>query len=652
LEAFTQLIQVLPDDTGMAFVFVQHLDPTHHSLLAELLSKAASIPVIEAEHAVELEPNHVYVIPPNVEMGILQGRLHLTPRKQDGGLHLPIDIFMRSLAEEQKSKAVGVVLSGTGSDGTLGLTAIKGEGGITFAQTAESAKYDGMPRSAIASGCVDFVLTAEKIAQELVRIGRHPYFGRAKVPAVETLPEDDGGYDKVFSLLRKAAAVDFRLYKPGTVWRRTMRRMAVHKIDGVRDYAKHLQAHPEELEQLYQDLLIPVTSFFRDPQAFEALKSSVFPAILKDKSTKGSIRIWAPGCSTGEETYSLAMALLEFLGARAPGLQIQLFGTDANERGIDKARSGVYLEQIAQDVSQERLRRFFVKFQDGYRVSKAVRDLCVFARQNIAEDPPFSQMNLVACRNLLIYFGPTLQKKIMPILHYALKPAGFLMLGSSENVTAFPNLFATVDKKHKIFSKKLGATRLHYDFPSIPASRERRIAKATTRHNEHVVVKGGRSLQQEADRIVLERHAPAGLVINRDMEIVHFRGRTSPYLEPASGKASLNLLKMARGGLAEELRTAINQAAKKGSARRKAVTFEHNGRGKSVKLSVERLTLSSVPEDVHYVVLFEEIPPLVAGKAAVRTSKPAARRAGKDPRFLELQRRAASTEEPLFSCAA
>ncbi len=467
LEAFTQLIQALPDDTGMAFVFVQHLDPTHHSMLAELLSKGASIPVIEANNAAELEPNHVYVIPPNVAMGILQGRLQLTPRKKDSGLHLPIDFFMRSLAEDQKGKAIGVVLSGTGSDGTLGLAAIKGEGGITFAQTAESAKYDGMPRSAIASGCVDFVLTAEEIAQELVRIGRHPYLGRATVPSVETLPENDGGYEKVFSLLRKTSGVDFRLYKAGTVWRRTMRRMAVHKIDSVLDYVKHLNANAEEVEQLYQDLLIPVTSFFRDPQAFEALKSSVFPAILKDKSTKGSIRIWAPGCSTGEETYSLAMALLEFLGARAPSLRIQLFGTDANERGIDKARSGVYLEQIAQDVSPERLRRFFVKFQDGFRVSKAVRDLCVFARQNIIQDPPFSQMNLVACRNLLIYFAPALQKKIMPTLHYALKPAGFLMLGSSENVTAFPNLFATVDKKHKIFAKKHAATRLHYDFPTI-----------------------------------------------------------------------------------------------------------------------------------------------------------------------------------------
>ena len=353
LEAFTQLLRGLPDHVGMAFVFIQHLDPTHHSMLAELLAKSSSLPVIEAKNRAELQPNHVYVIPPNVRMGILQNRLQLTPREPEHGLHLPIDFFMRSLAEERKEKAVGAVLSGTGSDGTLGLAAIKGEGGITFAQEAKSAKYDGMPRSAIASGCVDFVLTAEDIAKELVRIARHPYFGTAKA-AVEKEPTKESIHEKVYSLLRKTSGIDFRLYKPGTVRRRTLRRMAVHKIDSVENYLKHLQAHPEEVEQLYQDLLIPVTSFFRDAEAFEALKSTVFPAILKDKSNRGNIRIWAPGCSTGEETYSLAIALLEFLGARAPSFHVQLFGTDANERGIDKARSGVYLEQIAQDVSPER----------------------------------------------------------------------------------------------------------------------------------------------------------------------------------------------------------------------------------------------------------------------------------------------------------
>ena len=338
LEAFTQLVRTLPADTGMAYVFIQHLDPTHHSMLADLLSKAANVPVVEAKNGEELRANWVYVIPPNVRMGILQGRLQLTPRQEDHGLHLPIDFFMRSLAEERNDKAVGVVLSGTGSDGTLGLAAIKGEGGVTFAQEPKSAKYDGMPRSAIASGCVDFVLTAEEIPEELVRIARHPYFGSARAVTPEEQLEKDVVHEKVYSLLRKTSGIDFRLYKPGTVRRRTLRRMAVHKIDNVVDYVKHLNAHPDEVEQLYQDLLIPVTSFFRDPEAFDVLKSTVFPSILKDKSNRGSIRIWAPGCSTGEETYSLAMALLEFLGARAASFHIQLFGTDAN---VGLIRQGV-----------------------------------------------------------------------------------------------------------------------------------------------------------------------------------------------------------------------------------------------------------------------------------------------------------------------
>ena len=644
LEAFTQLLRGLPDNVGMAFVLVQHLDPTHHSMLPELLAKSSSLPVIEARNRAELQPNRVYVIPPNVRMGILQNRLQLTPREQEHGLHLPIDFFMRSLAEDRKDKAVGVVLSGTGSDGTLGLAAIKGEGGITFAQEAKSAKYDGMPRSAIASGCVDFVLTAEDIANELARIARHPYFGAAKA-AAEKEPAKDTLHEKVYSLLRKTSGIDFRLYKPGTVRRRTLRRMAVHKIDSVDSYVKHLQTHPEEVERLYQDLLIPVTSFFRDPEAFEALKSTVFPAILKDKSNRGNIRIWAPGCSTGEETYSLAIALLEFLGARAPSIQIQLFGTDANERGIEKARSGIYLEQIAQDVSPERLRRFFVKVEQGYRVSKAVRDLCVFARQNIAEDPPFSQMNLVSCRNLLIYFGSGLQQRVVPILHYALRPSGFLMLGNAESVAAFPNLFAPSDKKHKIFAKRVAATRLHYDFSTlhpregyVPLQQAQGVSKSAS------------TLQQEADRIVLKNHAPAGLVINGEMEILQFRGRTSTYVEPAPGRASLNLLKMARGGLAEELSKVINKALKKGSARVMDVPFQHNGRGKSVNIFVERLNGDLPPEAANYLVLFEEIrsesPTASRASRALRSSTSST---GKDRKFLELQRRAASTEEHLRS---
>lgn len=648
LEAFTQLVRALPANTGMAFLFIQHLDPTHPSMLADLLSKAANVPVVEAQNGAEVKANWVYVIPPNARMGILRNRLQLSPREEEHGLHLPIDFFMRSLAEERSDRAVGVVLSGTGSDGTLGLAAIKAEGGVTFAQEPKSARYDGMPRSAIASGCVDFVLTADDIPKELLRIARHPYFGSARVAAPEEQAEKDATHDKIYSLLRKTSGIDFRLYKPGTVRRRTLRRMAVHKIDNVGDYVKHLQAHPEEIEQLYQDLLIPVTNFFRDPEAFEALKSTVFPSILKDKTTRGNIRIWAPGCSTGEETYSLAIALLEFLGARAPSFHIQLFGTDANERGIEKARNGVYLEQIAQDVSPERLRRFFSKVESGYRVSKAVRDLCVFARQNLAEDPPFSQMNLVSCRNLLIYFGSGLQQRVVPILHYALRSSGFLMLGNSESVAAFPNLFAPVDKKHKLFAKRPAPARIHYDFSTIQHPREGRIPYVPVQQTQNAVSKSGLGLQQEADRIVLKSHAPAGLVINTEMEIVQFRGRTSPYVEPAPGRASLNLLKMARGGLAEELRKVINKALKKGSARAMDVPFQHNGRGKAVNISVERLNGDVIPEEAHYLVLFEEAQPAPPARTAARSSK-SARGVSNGRKFLELQRRAATTEEHLRS---
>ena len=365
LEAFSQLLRALPNNTGMAFVFIQHLDPKHHSILSELLAKAANMPVREATNGTTVNPNHVYVIPPNVNMGINGHRLQLTPRAAVPGLHAPIDFFMRSLADERNSRSIGVVLSGTASDGTRGLAAIKAEGGITFAQNEASAKYAGMPHSAVVSGSVDFVLPPEKIAQELSRISGHPYLngshaGVHKARAAKT-KHAETTFNRIFELLKSAGGINFSLYKPGTVQRRTMRRMAIHKIDQVNEYAKFLEKEPNEVEALRQDLLIPVTSFFRDLEAFETLKGKAFPAILKDKSSKESIRIWAPGCSTGEETYSLAILLLEFLGDKAASCQIQLFGTDVNERGIEKARAGIYGERIAQEVSPERLRRFFTK---------------------------------------------------------------------------------------------------------------------------------------------------------------------------------------------------------------------------------------------------------------------------------------------------
>ncbi|MGH9715574.1 MAG: chemotaxis protein CheB [Candidatus Acidiferrales bacterium] len=650
LEAFTQLLRALPRDTGLAFIFIQHLDPKHHSVLPELLAKQTEMPVLEGKSGAKVEANHVYVMPPNVNMGIAGRRLRLTPRSAEPGLHTPIDFFMRSLAEARNSRSIGVVLSGTASDGTRGLAAIKAEGGITFAQDERSAKYSGMPHSAIASGCVDFVLPPERIAQELARVSGHPYLSATRTRATrpgDKRTNENQGFGRIFTALRKAGGVNFSQYKPGTVQRRTLRRMAIHKIESVSEYAKYLEKHPDEAETLCQDLLIPVTSFFRDLEAFEALKGKVFPAILKDKSARGAIRIWDPGCSTGEETYSLAMVLLEFLGDQISNLEIQLFGTDANERGIEKARAGLYHERISQEMSPERLRRFFTRVDEGYRVSKTVRDLCVFAKQNLAEDPPFSQMNLVACRNLLIYVGPELQRKIVPVLHYALRPSGFLMLGNSESLSAFPGLFAPVDKKHKIFVKKLTAGRLHYDFS---ANRYPRETSVSALSGERSAAASDSHQQEEADQLVLKNYAPPGLIVNEDLEILQFRGAVGPYVEPASGKASLHLSKIARKELAAELRTAVNEAKKHHApVKRKAVEFRRNGQTKAVNISVEPLGPSI--ESGQYLILFERAAPLLSLPARTAGKlRGGVGRAAKGE-IAQLRRRLSAAEEHLHSLA-
>lgn len=610
LEAYTELFKALPANTGMAFVLLQHLDPSHHSLLADIISKTTRMPVDGITSGLKLRPNRAYVIPHNALLEIAEGAFVLTPRGKEPGQHLSINFFMRSLAEERKSRAIGIVLSGTGSDGTLGLENIKAEGGITFAQTPASAKYDGMPRSAVDSGCVDFVMPPKEIAQELQRITRHPYVARdPEASEIESSLSGQQDFTRIISQLRKTSGVDFSQYKPNTIHRRSLRRMAILKLDSLNEYAKYLKEQPEEAAKLYDDVLIPVTSFFRDFEAFEALKSGVYPAIVADKGNKGTIRMWAPGCSTGEETYSLAMTLLEFLGDKAASYQIQIFGTDLNEKGIQKARAGLYRESIAEEISPERLRRFFVKVDEGYRVNKAVREMCVFARQNLASDPPFSQMNVVACRNLLIYIQPVLQKKIIPILHYALKPSGFLVLGSSESVSAFPDLFSMVDKKHKIYAKKATTSRLHYNFaqsyyptgPSINPPGKDLEPKGPPQSELDV--------QAQADSVVLKNHAPVGVVVNHAMEVIQFRGRTTPYLEQASGRPSVNVLKLARNGLGMELRTLISAARKRDVvARKDGLLFDGNGHKRVLNLSVSPLGEKSSPaHDRHFLILFEDV---------------------------------------------
>src|SRR3989454_7359276 len=631
LEAFTQLLKALGPGSGMAYVLVQHLDPSHESALTELLAKATEMPVRQVTDATPVEPNHVYVIPPNVDMIISQGILRLTARTETGGYHMPIDRFLRSLAEDQGSNAIGVILSGTASDGTLGLAATKAEGGITFAQDEKSAKFDGMPQSAIAAGCVDFVLPPDAIGRKLERIRAHPYLAPASSSRTpELVPDGDPQLKNILHLLRMANEVDFSDYKPATVKRRIIRRMALHQIGTLKDYVQLLRHHPAEVEALHEDLLIKVTSFFRDPAAFEALKAEVFPGILKHRSPEEPIRVWVPGCSTGEETYSQAIALLEFLGHRSADIPIQLFGTDLSQGSIEKARAGIYPESIAADVSPDRLRRFFAKVESGYRIHKTIRDMCVFARQNLLQDPPFSRIDVISCRNVLIYLEPVLQKRIMPIFHYALKPRGFLMLGGAEGIIGTASdLFELMDRKHKIYCRKSTASGLHFDFA---ASRYSIEAGGIASGKEAQQREGGRhllDLHKEADRLLLTKYSPVAVGINDDMEGLESRGHVGLYLELAPGRASFNVLKMAREGLLFDLQSAINEAKKEKEGvpvRKENVPVERDGQLKDVNLEVIPFKVASNRER-HFLIVFDDARP--AGKGEIPETMAAEAKLGK-----------------------
>jgi two-component system CheB/CheR fusion protein len=598
-EAFRELLMALPSDTGLALVLVQHLDPGHESLLARLLSKATAMTVAEVEEGMTVEPNHVYVIPPNKTMGIRNGTLHLMARGEPAVKHLPIDYFLGSLAEDRGNRAIGVILSGTASDGTMGLKAIKTEGGITFAQDIKSAKYDGMPRSAIAAGCVDFVLPPEGIASELARIGRHPYLG------IEPQAQADEGGDelhRIFILLHRATGVNFAYYKYSTIKRRIARRMLLHKLESLKSYLDFLHDNPAEPAALCEDILIHVTGFFREPVAFQALAERIFPKILDNKPPGESIRVWVPGCSTGEEAYSVAMVLMECLGVRAGSIPVQIFGTDISAVSIEKARAGVYSESSLAEVSQERLRRFFVKAAGGFQIAKPLREMCVFARHDLAVDPPFSRLDLISCRNVLIYMGPVLQKKIMGIFHYALKSTGFLMQGKSESITGFADLFTAIDREHKISLKNPGEPRPVFDL-SVAARSEFAMGAAAGKPE----TQSRFDVQQEADRIVLSQYAPAGLVVNENLHILHFRGECSPYLSPPAGQASLGLLRMVRPELAVELRPALHHARKQQIAVRKAGIHVRRD-GHLWDVSVDVVPIKSDLGERFFLVLFRETP--------------------------------------------
>src|SRR5436853_1086448 len=513
-EAAMEFLRQLPSKTGMAFVIVQHLDPHHASRLSNLLGKVTAMPVSEVTGTTTPRPNTVYVQPPNKCVIAKNGALTLVRREER--LNVAIDHFFESLSEECGSRAIGIVLSGTGSDGTAGLRAIKAAGGLTFAQNQESAKFDAMPRSAIRAGFVDLVLPPREIAREIERIADHPYIRRPLSDPEETekaayRQADDLG--RIFLSLKKQMGVDFSAYKESTLIRRIQRRMALHRIEKIGQYARFLRDNKKEIQALFDDLLINVTRFFRDQALFRALKKRFLPTLLKNKKKdrQPELRAWVPGCATGEEVYSLAICILEALGSRPSKMRIQIFGTDLSESVIEHARLGIYSSAIEKDVSPARLKRFFIKRDGTYQIHRNVRDICTFARQNICADPPFSRLDLISCRNVLIYLSPELHKRCIPQFHYALNPGGYLILGPVESVGLYDELFKLADKKNKIYVKSaLTRPRTAELIPQ--RGLEPMHFGARLKVGADANVSG--DLLKMADRIMLSTYAPAAVVID------------------------------------------------------------------------------------------------------------------------------------------
>ena len=549
LEALEAFLGRLPR-TGMAFVVIQHLAPSKESHLPEILARSTRLPVVQATDGLTVEPDHVYVIPPGANLALFQGKLHLMdlPTGSSGKSMLPVDFFFTSLANDCGARCMGVVLSGTGVDGTRGLQEIREAGGLTFVQDPATARFPGMPSSA--GGGADAVLPAEAIADELVRISRHPYLARG-----EARPQEEEAVKKLFLLIRSAYGTDLSFYKFATVQRRIERRMALNKVERLEDYVRLVQSHPGELKTLYRDLLINVTSFFRDGEPFAILREVVFPRIIEGKRPGDTIRVWVPACATGEEAYSIGICLLEALGDQAHEFKLQLFATDLDGEAIGRARLGQYPPSITADVSADRLRRFFIRREHGFEVGRRLRELVVFATHDLTRDAPFSRLDLCSCRNLFIYLQGPLQKRALEVLHYALGPEGFLILGSSETVGDAPDLFAVFDKKNRIYLKRNIATS---SLPELDGASRR--ASRRSRSAQPDPLRPLINLQQIADRKVLERFGPAGVLVNENLEVLQFRGRTGPYLEPQPGTATLNLLRLARPELHLELRTATQRA--------------------------------------------------------------------------------------------
>ena len=609
LEAMMELLKYLPPNTGMAFIYVQHLSPDHKSMLTEILSKKTKMKVQEIDDMDKIKPDNVFVIPYNKGIEVTDGHIKLIPRSESTAA-ISIDILFSSLAHAQKERVIGIVLSGSASDGTIGIKDIKHEGGLTFAQD-DTAKFTSMPHSAIAAGVVDFILSPKEIALELARLSKHPFVKSKNATTVsEDLIENTNPDLKIIlNQLHKTTGVDFGAYKMNTIKRRIIRRMLLYKITNLKDYAKLLTKKNEETDILYQDLLINVTSFFRDSDTHKYLKENLFPKLLKRKKEGESLRIWVPACATGEEAYSIAIMLLEIQGGQTTSTPVQIFATDLSEYAIGKARVGVYTKQELETVSPKRIQRFFTKADGSFRVNKAVRDMCVFAPHNILRDPPFSRLDFISCRNLLIYFDTAAQKKALNTFHYALNNDGYLMLGQSENISQSANLFINYNKKYKIFSRKLnsGSQRLPELSPRfVPQIVSEKNVPPDNRNKSQKNYSGKHhGLDNAIDEVLVAEFMPASVVINHQMEIVQFRGTTDLFLTHPKGKATFNIIKMARPEIAFELRNAISKVIKtKHRIRKSGIELKLNSAIRIVSFEIVPLKIEW--EEPLLLILFTE----------------------------------------------
>jgi two-component system, chemotaxis family, CheB/CheR fusion protein len=615
LEAMEEFFRHMPSGSGIAFVVVSHQHAGHVSLLPSLLSKCTVMPVVEATDGMQVQPNHVYLAPGGTNMAILHGTLHFMTSPSHERVPLPIDYFFRSLAEDQKHKGVGIILSGTGTDGTLGMRAIKAESGMTIAQDPQSAKYQGMPRSAIAAGVVDVVQSADHLWEPLCA-----YAGSLTKPA-PSLPERDA-YQvlrKIFILLRDRTGNDFSNYKENTILRRIERRMNVHQIENLRQYFRFVQTNPHELDVLFQELLIGVTSFFRDPQVFEVLQQKVLPGLMEGKAEGAPLRVWVAGCSTGEEAFSLAILIREYLTEKNLRLNVQIFASDLDSRAIETARAGLYPVGIAGDLTPARLQRFFTKEDSSYRIKKEIRDLVVFAKHNIMTDAPFTKLDFLACRNLLIYLDAAAQQKILPLFHYALKPNGILFLGSSETIGETEHFFAVTDRKWKLFKRTEGPST----FPHLERFSGEALRRATGAHEKaeaSLVRTRPASISTLIQQLLDSRYAPAAVVVNGRGEVVYIHGQTGAYLQPAPGSPTHQLADMAREGLQHALVTALRQAASKDDdVVYRNVRVKANSHFILVDLIVKRIAEPEALQGL-YLVTFDQ---LRESKSAIQKGAPA-----------------------------